>query len=70
MKCGQNVDKQDKEAKRENTTRPQLLDFKENKWCPEAESNHRHGDFQSPALPTELSGQIVYANLPTQEGAY
>ena len=28
-------------------------------WCPEAESNHRHGDFQSPALPTELSGQMV-----------
>ena len=25
------------------------------KWCLEAESNHRHGDFQSPALPTELS---------------
>ena len=24
-------------------------------WCLEAESNHRHGDFQSPALPTELS---------------
>ena len=22
--------------------------------CPGAESNHRHGDFQSPALPTEL----------------
>ena len=36
-------------------------------WCPEAESNHRHGDFQSPALPTELSGLnitfIVYAKL-------
>ena len=29
-----------------------------NKWCPEAESNHRHGDFQSPALPTELSGHL------------
>ena len=29
------------------------------KWCPEAESNHRHGDFQSPALPTELSGLMV-----------
>ena len=29
-----------------------------NKWCPEAESNHRHGDFQSPALPTELSRLI------------
>ena len=26
-------------------------------WWPEVESNHRHGDFQSPALPTELSGQ-------------
>src|SRR5690554_2825517 len=26
-------------------------------WCPETESNRRHGDFQSPALPTELSGQ-------------
>ena len=25
--------------------------------CPETESNRRHGDFQSPALPTELSGQ-------------
>ena len=29
------------------------------KWCPEAESNHRHGDFQSPALPTELSGHLA-----------
>ena len=26
------------------------------KWCPDPESNQRHGDFQSPALPTELSG--------------
>ncbi|MDI3537297.1 MAG: hypothetical protein PWP30_1779 [Eubacteriaceae bacterium] len=26
------------------------------RWCPEAESNHRHEDFQSSALPTELSG--------------
>ena len=24
------------------------------KWCRGAESNRRHGDFQSPALPTEL----------------
>ncbi len=29
------------------------------KWWPEVESNHRHGDFQSPALPTELSGHLV-----------
>ena len=27
------------------------------KWWPEAESNRRHKDFQSSALPTELSGQ-------------
>ncbi len=26
------------------------------KWWPEVESNHRHEDFQSSALPTELSG--------------
>ena len=24
-------------------------------WCPDSESNQGHGDFQSPALPTELS---------------
>ena len=28
------------------------------KWWPETESNRRHGDFQSPALPTELSGRF------------
>ncbi len=26
-------------------------------WCPNPESNQGHGDFQSPALPTELFGQ-------------
>ena len=26
-------------------------------WCLRTESNHRHGDFQSPALPTELQRQ-------------
>ena len=29
------------------------------KWCPEMESNHRHRDFQSLALPTELSGHLA-----------
>ena len=29
------------------------------KWCPDSELNQGHGDFQSPALPTELSGQKV-----------
>ncbi len=28
------------------------------KWCPGTESNCRHGDFQSPALPTELPGRL------------
>ena len=26
------------------------------RWWPEVELNHRHADFQSAALPTELSG--------------
>ena len=30
------------------------------KWCPGAESNHRHADFQSTALPTELPGHQTY----------
>ena len=28
-------------------------------WCSEIELNYRHGDFQSPALPTELSKHMV-----------
>ena len=37
------------------------------KWWRETESNRRHGDFQSPALPTELSSLLkeieVYLNI-------
>ena len=29
------------------------------RWCPGAESNHRHCDFQSHALPTELPGRLA-----------
>lgn len=46
-----------------NPTQSKLL--AENRWCkslkkwwPGTESNCRHGDFQSPALPTELPGHI------------
>ena len=35
------------------------------KICREAESNRRHGDFQSPALPTELSRQFFYTKKVT-----
>ena len=31
-------------------------------WCLRAESNHRHGDFQSPALPTELQRHMAIRN--------
>ena len=32
--------------------------FELGKWCPGADSNHRHADFQSAALPTELPGHL------------
>ena len=33
------------------------------KWWPEVESNYRHKDFQSFALPTELSGHVNEVGL-------
>ena len=35
-----------------------MNDFRRIFKCPEPESNQRHKDFQSFALPTELSGQV------------
>src|SRR5437763_11588459 len=35
---------------------PKPLKFWMKWWCPGAELNHRHTDFQSVALPTELPG--------------
>ena len=35
------------------------------KTCPETESNRRHEDFQSSALPTELSGQVKARKIPS-----
>ena len=37
-------------------------------WCPEPESNQRHVDFQSTALPTELSGQIILRTMERGRG--
>ena len=36
---------------------PYLFNYHFQSECPEPESNQRHEDFQSSALPTELSGQ-------------
>ena len=41
------------------TERSSQLSYTATFMVPEAESNHRHGDFQSPALPTELSGLMA-----------
>ena len=32
------------------------VSYERGEWCPGADSNHRHADFQSAALPTELPG--------------
>ena len=34
------------------------------KWWPGTESNCRHEDFQSTALPTELPGRCITTHLP------
>ena len=39
------------------------LILKEKKWCPKVDLNHRHTDFQSVALPTELFGQHIQVVL-------
>jgi len=45
------------------------LKNRENMWCPGTESNRRHSDFQSLALPTELPGQgMVIATMGTESG--
>ena len=43
---------------RDKEKTPGVQGFSKNKWCPVPESNQRHGDFQSPALPTELTGHV------------
>ena len=42
-----------------------------NKWCPDSESNQGHEDFQSSALPTELSGQTLFViKLSSSDGFF
>ncbi len=40
------------------------------KWWPKTESNRRHGDFQSPALPTELLGHMFRCSEVAAKDAY
>ena len=54
------------EKKRQNSVgvyHINILILLRNKWCPEADLNHRHADFQSAALPTELPGRAGRAGL-------
>ena len=39
-----------------------------NKKCPEPESNQRHEDFQSSALPTELTGRLTTKLILKENG--
>ncbi len=39
-------------------------------WWPKTESNRRHGDFQSPALPTELLGHMFRSSEVAAKEAY
>ena len=38
----------------------QMSYIRKNGWCLRTESNHRHEDFQSSALPTELQRQKIW----------
>ena len=55
-----NVKKQNTNNKKKKSL--YYIQKKYKKRCPETESNRRHEDFQSSALPTELSGHIVISN--------
>src|SRR5690606_4390113 len=44
------------EVQARQMTSPLVWGPRPKQWCPGTESNRRHGDFQSPALPTELPG--------------
>ena len=37
--------------------------------CPRPESNQRHADFQSAALPTELPGRVNCGHMGIMEAA-
>src|SRR5215218_10358983 len=50
-----------KKPPRERPLSPNLLINMLKEWCPGAELNHRHTDFQSVALPTELPGRLTAA---------
>ena len=54
--------------KREASYCGNVLKSIEKRWCPGADLNHRHTDFQSAALPTELPGRPGREPLPPAGG--
>ena len=43
-----------------NKKNVEISTLSKKEWCPDSELNQGHGDFQSPALPTELSGHTHF----------
>ncbi len=63
LSCGGCVQQRPEVNLNSKSKNPAIRQGFQKKWCPDSESNQGHGDFQSPALPTELSGQRGALNL-------
>ena len=57
--CSPAVAQNAKDAQKMCALQESIFKLNELRWCPETELNRRHADFQSAALPTELSGHAL-----------